>query len=303
VILVSKPSRSLEICPQCGKPPVKKETSTCRRCGAELVADFGHGVAPVVQRVGRETFITFQQPEHYLPADTEPSEDKARRFVAPLFCMVLVATIVTDVVINVQSQPDLPSGGTDQPTWALVAFIAGVSVAGLAVLAWRPARANRLALAFTIAMAAVNVLATCPSIALLQSVPVPTYLQHAPGTAATRQARQALGTATTDGTCATVRDDPTGLLPTPYQRCAYLSPPQVDYEYTYFTGDADDVSLYGLIFDPGAQEPGDYTSCVRHLSGPWWAETMTRTIGPWWAKVDLGDGVACASSFKLIPWP
>jgi hypothetical protein len=217
--------------------------------------------------------------------------------------MVLVATVVINVVINVQSQPDLPSGGTDQPTWALVALITGVSLAGLGVLGWRPARAHRLAVAFTIALAAVNVLATCPQIALLLSVPVPAYLQHAPGPAATRQGRQALAAATANGTCATVRHDPAGLLPTPYQRCAYLRPPQVYYQHTYFTSPEDDVSLYGLTFSPGARRLTDGGTCVRHLSGPWWAEMVTRIVGPWWAKEDLGDGVVCASSFKFLPFP
>jgi hypothetical protein len=207
------------------------------------------------------------------------------------------ATVVIDLVLYRRSQPDLGSGAVDQPTWALVAALLAVSLVGVAVLAWRPARTSRLVVPFVIVMAVVTSLAVLPAIALVEAVPLPEYMQHVPRVAATRQAWQAVGVATTGGNCTTIRHDPTGLLPTPYLRCAYLDSaygPQV-----YYTFQATGGSQYGFIFTP--RKPAGGGSCARHIAGHWWAEVTTHTIRLGWVQLNQGDAVVCPSSYKFMP--
>jgi hypothetical protein len=86
----------------------------------------------------------------------------------------------------------------------------------------------------------------------------------------------------------TVRHDPTHLLPTPYQRCAFLDP-GIGAAQVYYQVNQARRSLFGFIFTPGAP------------AGDWWAQVATHTVGPSWLQWNLGDGVACPSSFRFIP--
>ena len=135
--------------------------------------------------------------------------------------------------------------------------------------------AATLGLAFTIVVSivALNIWRSFET----HPLAVPPYLQHTPGSLATRQARQLLTTASQPENCVTVRHDPNGL-PAPYQRCAWVpgngGPPQVDYSFHWnsdFSGPP--PYLQGLSFTLGGTEPHEPDTCVRHLGGSWWAYT------------------------------
>ena len=162
--------------------------------------------------------------EHQGASSGRPSCARARWLAGLVLCTVVIATVVIDLVLWRRAEPDLGDGAVDQPSWVLVAALASVSLVAFAVLGWRPARTRNLRVPFTVLMLVVTGLAIWPAIWFVEGVPVPAYLLHAPPTAAPRQAQQALGEASAGGTSVTVRHDPTHLLPTPYQRCAYLDP-------------------------------------------------------------------------------
>lgn len=81
--------------------------------------------------------------------------------------------------------------------------------------------------------------------------------------------------ATRPETCTTVRNDPTGALPTPYQRCAWVpgdGPPEVDYNLDLNAGfDGPPPYAQGLSFTASGVAPREPDSCVKHLGGSWWA--------------------------------
>jgi hypothetical protein len=121
-----------------------------------------------------------------------------------------------------------------------------------------------------------------------EGIPVPSSLKGIPSAAATKQAIDALHTAT----CVIVRHDAAGLLPTPYQRCAesWPAPPQVE----FFVGWGQSLATpaeYGFVYRPGAA-PNESDACLEHLGGPWWA-VMGLT----------NDLVPCASGFRFVGAP
>jgi hypothetical protein len=75
----------------------------------------------------------------------------------------------------------------------------------------------------------------------------------------------------------------------PYRRCVFGN--EVDYTVNWNAPEGD-TSNNGFIFAPGATDPGYPNTCVRHLSGPWWAE------------MNEGDPARpCAFSFELEEGP
>jgi hypothetical protein len=205
------------------------------------------------------------------PVRPEPAQVEGRQstLVAPVLILVVVTTIVFDVLVYKRTEPDPPSGYASLPSWTLVAIVVVLGLAGLCVLAWKEARAKVLAVPFVVVMVVVTVLATWLSLTSVRGPSVPGAIEQVPSPAATRMATQALATAKQHGACVVVHRDPTRLLPTPYQRCAY-SGIAGDAQVTYTVG-WNGGAGYGFVFSPGATNPGGANTCVKHLEGPWWA--------------------------------
>jgi hypothetical protein len=107
---------------------------------------------------------------------------------------------------------------------------------------------------------------------------VPSYFQREPSAAATRSAQGAIKSATPQGDCTIVTNDPVGILPTPYQRCSWVGGlgAQVDYVLNWdgaptVGGAASPFGRHGLSFRLDGADPVDADTCVKHLGGQWWA--------------------------------
>jgi hypothetical protein len=199
---------------------------------------------------------------------------------------VLLANLAVDAVVLAASST--PDGFAGLPKWMFVVL----GAASLAVLLWRPTRTARFGIPFAVLAVVLGAITTAlVSIDSLSEPSVPAFLQSRPPAAASQRAQEALRGATASGTCVVVRDDPTGLLPTPYQRCAYLSPSQVDYIVNW-TNYAGTQPWQALIFSPAGTDPAVSDTCERHLGGPWWAD------------MNEGDPVQpCAALFRFVPAP
>lgn len=117
----------------------------------------------------------------------------------------------------------------------------------------------------------------------------PSYLNDLPRLQASQQAALALGSATLRGHCIIVRHGDAGPLPTPFQRCAeqlYSGPPQVEYTTNWASGI---LNKSGFVYRPGAVQPDEPDTCVKHVGGAWWA----------WMDPGNADG-ACASGFQSM---
>lgn len=183
---------------------------------------------------------------------------------APVGALIkaVVAMFVAEAMAYVVGLKIGPSMGI----W--IAITVGIGLVALSVFAWKRARALRAAVTYIVVVVAITAGFTWLVVSYPLGLGVPGYLVHAPGAAATAQAR--LLSTSTHETCVTVRHDPLHILPTPYIRCTgAMGGGQVDYTMNW--GAKQPAQESGFVFNLGASEPNDPDSCLRHLSGSWWA--------------------------------
>lgn len=218
--------------------------------------------------------------------------DSRRPVPIILLTMLGICIGLVDSIIYKQSEQNPPVGFANLPTWTLVTEIIGfgclVGVAGVALL-WTYGR-KRSSAVFVASVVCVTALVAWALVRSLEGIPVPAYLDRAPGPKATAVAAKFASTARPGGTCVIVSHDPLHILPTPYRRCAYNGDDgrfEVDFN-TNWNAPEGDTSNSGFIFAPAATQPGFPDTCIRHLEGPWWAE------------MNIGDPArACPFTFEL----
>ena len=185
---------------------------------------------------------------------------------------VVLLLMWIDAVLYSRTEWYPPLGIAGLPSWSIIPATVAAGALGLLVLAWRPARTKALAVPFILVVAIVTAGATYLTVKSVQGISEPVYLQQSPSAAVTRDAQQALRTATGNGSCIVVRHRSLPIdLPVPYQRCAYPSdtysgPPEVDYFDTWKT-----LAANGYVYVADRAVPNPVDMCRRHLSGPWWA--------------------------------
>ncbi len=118
-----------------------------------------------------------------------------------------------------------------------------------------------------------------------EPVPGPSYVQAAPGTAATQEAELMDGT--TDS-CGEVTMSTALPIPPPFLRCDDRFGPWIT-----FTRSWEQTRWAGLVFDPSGTDVHRLTGCVRRLDQHWWAvisvSSPSRCPGPYHFNHVPGD--------------
>jgi hypothetical protein len=194
-----------------------------------------------------------------------PVEHRASRVG---LAVLLVATLVIDYATYKRVQPFAPGARVSQ--WVPVAVIVGVGIVAMMIVGRHSFQHVR----FVGPARAILIVATLASAIALAyfSWGIPDYLQYSPSAAATQQAASALRVATANGSCVVIRRDATGILPTPFERCAFSSSsyPSVEFRVNFDFRYPSEPPYYGFNYSPSGP-PISPDTCVDHVSGPWWA--------------------------------
>jgi hypothetical protein len=191
---------------------------------------------------------------------------------ALLMGLVVLLLMWGDAVLYNRTEWYPPVGIAGLPPGSIIPATVAAGALGLLVFVWRPARTKALAIPFILVVAIVTAGATYLTVESVQGISVPAYVQQAPSAAVTRDAKQALRAAKSNGSCVVVRHRSLPIdLPIPYERCAYPSdtysgPSEVDYFDTWQT-----LAANGYVYVAHGAVPNPVDMCRHHLSGPWWA--------------------------------
>lgn len=221
------------------------------------------------------------------------SDPKSQPWLAICLVGILLLLLFVDVSLYASTQPDLGDGHIQQPSWSLVGDLGAASAGALGILALKPVRCQAAWRPILISVLVVSCITISLAVWLVEGVPLPGYLDHAPGRQATQQAWQALLKGIPGGTCVKVTHDSAGPMPTPFWRCAYRGSgmrPVVLYDNV-----ANGLPDYGFSFN----RPSG--ACVKELSPHWWAQVTISKVGSGLLQWDLGDAVVCPASYQYLP--